>query len=411
MHTREPIVYDLAGFGRLFLTVRPFSLTISVNHQSIFSFDRDGRLIGAFLNGVHYKRGLQNDVLKKAVHTDRSTTLEVLEPAERDALLSAIGHQTDAIKQALEPHLEQATRAWFDAILAWDVTSLEAERTRFNAIYRPVSILPPDHYLAVVLQATEGCTWNQCTFCDFYRDRRFHMKSVQEFRQHIAAVKAFFGRSLGLRKSIFLADANALIIPQRRLVELLGSVHESFSIGAGGGGNQGDEHTRFEGIYSFLDIFGAERKTLSDYAELAALGLKRIYIGLETGDTTLFEWLNKPGSPQACIDAVQTIKATGISVGIIVLAGVGGNWRFQEHIDQTLQTLHAMSLDQSDIVYLSPIVTIADSAYAQQMHRLGIATPAPAEIQAQLQQFKTRLYRQHQQRPRVTLYDIRAWIY
>jgi len=38
---------------------------------------------------------------------------------------------------------------------------------------KPVGILPPDQYMAVVLQAAEGCAFNTCTFCDFYRDRSF----------------------------------------------------------------------------------------------------------------------------------------------------------------------------------------------------------------------------------------------
>ena len=49
--------------------------------------------------------------------------------------------------------------------------------------------MPPDQYLAMVLQATEGCHYNQCSFCHFYRDRPFHVKSDAELRAHIEAVR------------------------------------------------------------------------------------------------------------------------------------------------------------------------------------------------------------------------------
>ena len=109
----------------------------------------------------------------------------------------------------------------------WDWAALQADARRFGEIYRPVSILPPDQYLALVVQATEGCSYNQCTFCDFYRDRPFRVKSADELRAHIAAVQAFFGPALGLRKSLFLADANALVVPMPRLRAWLDVIAEA----------------------------------------------------------------------------------------------------------------------------------------------------------------------------------------
>ncbi len=154
----------------------------------------------------------------------------------------------------------------------WDWAALQADAGRFAEVYRPVSILPPDQYLALVLQATEGCSYNRCTFCDFYRDRPFRVKSADELRTHIAAVRAFFGPALGLRKSLFLADANALVAPMPRLRAWLDVIAEERILPAGAG------------IYSFMDAFDVQRKTPDEWAELAARGLRRVYIGMETGD-------------------------------------------------------------------------------------------------------------------------------
>ena len=123
------------------------------------------------------------------------------------------------------------------------------------------AFLPPDQYLALVVQATEGCSYNQCTFCDFYRDRPFRVKSADELRAHIAAVRAFFGPALGLRKSLFLADANALVVPMPRLRAWLDVIAEDrlLSVDAG--------------IFSFMDAFDVQRKTADEWAELAARGL------------------------------------------------------------------------------------------------------------------------------------------
>ena len=100
--------------------------------------------------------------------------------------------------------------------------ALDEDAARFRSIYTPVAILPPDQYLAVVVQATEGCSWNRCTFCDFYRQQPFRIKGDGEFRSHVGDVVSFFGTAIGLRRSIFLADANALVIAQDRLLRLAG---------------------------------------------------------------------------------------------------------------------------------------------------------------------------------------------
>ena len=133
------------------------------------------------------------------------------------------------------------------SLTRWDWASLEADRARFQQIYTPVGILPPDQYLALVLQATHGCSHNACTFCTFYQDIPFRIKTPEQFRQHVAAVLDFFGPALAMRRSIFLADANALVAPMGRLRELLAEVSGVGMSGVkcqvasvSGGGNSAD---------------------------------------------------------------------------------------------------------------------------------------------------------------------------
>jgi hypothetical protein len=210
-----------------------------------------------------------------------------------------------------------------------------------------------------------------------------------------------------LRKSLFLSDANALIIPQHRLIELLHVLHEAFPIGEP---RAGYDYV-LKGIYSFLDIFGAERKTLDDYRELYQYGVRRIYIGLETGDSEVFALLNKPGSPQDCIDVVHTIKAAGIDVGVILLAGAGGDRFAEQHLQNSIQTLAAMQLGAGDIVYLSPLVLAGEEEYVQRLRDLG-AHPLPhEEMMRQVNAIKAMFKLMGSNRPRVTLYNIEEFIY
>ena len=187
------------------------AINLLVNDEApSYSFDLAGRLIGAFVARVNYRRGLDNRVLCKWRRGRRRTAAALA--------VRAGGNHFLAGAYGLAEQVAEATgRSPAGRAARLDAARLTADAARFAEVYRPVSILPPDQYLALVLQATEGCSYNRCTFCNFYRDRPFRVKTPEELPAHIAAVRAFFGPALGLRKTLFLADANALVAPMSRL--------------------------------------------------------------------------------------------------------------------------------------------------------------------------------------------------
>ncbi|NJL06181.1 MAG: radical SAM protein [Chloroflexaceae bacterium] len=397
----------MPSIGSVYFNLQPYYLTISENLQHHYSFDPVGRFLSGFLDGINYRRGLDGSILAKHRTTHSGKSRRRLSEPETQTLIDDVHGRVANIAPYLTAPEQADLLPYVQAILAWDYARLHAERSTFHAIYKPISILPPDQYRAVVLQAAEGCSWNKCTFCSLYRDRRFRIKSATSFRQHIQHIKQLLGPSIGLRQSLFLGDANALVIPQPRLLELLQVVHEEFALGPA----QPNDAPCMKGVYSFLDIFGAERKTLSDYRELAAYGLKRIYIGLESGDDDLFALLNKPGSPQECVQAVQTIKQAGIAVGIILLAGAGGDRYAEQHVANSVAHIHTMGLDANDIIYISALVVSGSDEYSQLLHAQGGHALADAQVQQQLATFKTLLRAPAGPRPKVSLYHIEEFIY
>lgn len=384
------------------INLQPNHLTLAEAMRTIIAFDGEGRPIVAFRNGTNYVRGLSGDVLLKRTIAPGQKERRKLSADERQAILAEILHDAHRMTEQIAATAPPEAHDWFKRIRRWDVAGLEEERARFRTIYKPISIVPPDQYRALVLQATEGCSWNRCHFCTFYRDRPFRIHTPTTFREHIRQVKAFVGAGLGLRMAIFLGDANALITPQPRLRSLLKVIHEEFPIGP---------TAPLKGIYSFLDIFGAERKTLTDYRELADAGVRRIYLGLESGDDTVFHQLNKPGSPAEAIEVVQTIKAAGIAVGVILLAGAGGSRFAANHIQHSINVIAAMNLGPDDIVYLSPLIVTPDSPYLDQLRESGSQPLDTAEITKQVQTLKQSLRTVVAPGTKVVLYHIEEFVY
>lgn len=409
------------------LLVRQQAINLQRGADS-FSFDRSGRPFGAFWRGVNYRRSLDNRWLARwRPHARQPRQVRWLTEAESLALVEAIQALVRKLDAALQrgdvrPLAATTPLAAADLALAqdalaavrsWDPASLAADRARFLSIYQPIGILPPDQYLALVLQATIGCSHNACTFCTFYRDRTFRIKGPDEFAAHIEAALAFFGPSIALRRTIFLGDANALVIPFPRLRELFAVLARRVRIEARPMSPAGAiGPPTFTGIYSFMDAFHIHRKSLAEWRWLQGQGLRRVYIGMESGDDRLLRFLNKPGDAADVVRAVASLKAADIAVSVIILLGAGGEAYFEEHVARTVEALNAMPLGRGDLIYLSDFVELPGSEYGARAAAAGIQPLSAARLRAQERLLRAGLrWTDPANAPRLARYDIREFLY
>ena len=355
---------------------------ISPRYGVSYSFDHAGRLLSLFRDERSCQRTLDHRLLERRPNS--ANRRHELPPADSEAVLAAVFDDLRDLAGivpdlALDAAQQRTLSDVLETILAFGPPRLTADGARFRALYKPVSILPPDQYLALVLQATEGCSWNRCTFCGLYRDRPFRILTPDQFRAHCQAVQDFYGAGLSLRRGIFLADANALIMPQRRLLAIMAIAQGFFG--------QPDAP---RAVHSFVSAFDVGRKSAEDWAALAALGLKRAYIGLETGDDDLLRFLNKPGTAQDAIDAVHALRAGGVAVGVILMAGIGGERYAETHVARSVEALQTMQLGPRDQVYISHYMPAPDTEYPDLAAAAGIRALAHDEVVAQMQTLQTR---------------------
>jgi radical SAM superfamily enzyme YgiQ (UPF0313 family) len=284
-----------------------------------------------------------------------------------------------------------------DLALRFDSHAAARDAAHFARVYRPIGILPPDQYLSLVLQATEGCSFGSCTFCALY-GRSYRVKDAAEFACHIGEVRDYLGASLKLRgRSIFVGAANALAIPMPRLVTL-------FEVMAGELDRPG------RGVYAFVDAFTGTRKHVDDYQVLARLGLRRVYIGLESGHDPLLEFVRKPGLSADAIETVRAVKGAGINVGVIVMIGLGGDRFEAQHAKDTATVLNEMNLGAGDLVYFSDLVEMPGTEYPVLAANHSIRPLNSAEREAQRQSIRQRLSFSGEP-PRIATYDVLEFVY
>ena len=402
----QALAFTLAGSSWLF-HLKPRAISLVIDKDEIITFDREGRPYAAFLDGRNYRRGLDGRVLEKYRKSGGGRQRRFLKRGERRQWLERIRERVEQLAQGFWSFATAPDEAtlkdlgeWTKRLSRWNGAALEADQQRFHEVYRAVSILPPDQYMALVVQTSEGCPWNRCTFCDLYRDRSYRVKTPEELQEHLKAIRDFLGEGIRLRRSIFLGDANLLATPQERLLQAFAQVRNALA-GSGGPERQ---------LFGFTDAPGVQRHPGAELHALRQAGLERLYLGLETGSEALLRLLDKPGSAQEAVAAVHRLRQAGIGAGIIVLLGLGGRLHAGEHEAETVRTLEAMELGRSDILYFSPLIEHAHGVYARQAGELRFGRLDNQEMDAQRQRLEQAL-RFGAERPLLSTYDIRDFIY
>ncbi len=50
---------------------------------------------------------------------------------------------------------------------------------------------PPYEANSVIIQATSGCTYRQCRFCNLYQNECFRMSPIAEFEEDLEEIKSY----------------------------------------------------------------------------------------------------------------------------------------------------------------------------------------------------------------------------
>jgi len=226
-------------------------------------------------------------------------------------------------------------------------------------------IRPPSEARSLLIRVTRNCTWNRCEFCPTYKDRKFSRRSVEEIKNDIRAAKniANDAQALSWRlgqagqidqevvqyvfsrpgeygdqfrsvaawlyfgaQSVFLQDADSIILPTDDLVEVLTFLREQFPAVS-----RVTSYARSKSV--------SKSKTVDDLIRLREAGLNRLHIGLETGYDPLLKYMKKGVTAAEHIDAGKKIRASGIELSEYALLGLGGRKWAREHAIETARTL------------------------------------------------------------------------
>ncbi len=230
-------------------------------------------------------------------------------------------------------------------------------------------IRPPSEAGSLLLRVTRNCPWNKCTFCGLYKGQRFSIRPVNHVLKDIDAIRSYIEQIqriiqktghtqsaipelyAGLSdqeqmacysalnwmrsgaKSVFLQDANSLLIKPDDLVTILRHLRRYFP--------------KIERITSYARSHTIARMNTEDLAHIAEAGLNRIHIGLESGCDQVLDVVKKGVDKETHILAGQKVKRVGIELSEYYMPGLGGAEYSREH---ALETADAMNRIDPDFI-------------------------------------------------------------
>lgn len=229
--------------------------------------------------------------------------------------------------------------------------------------YYGTVVRPPSEAGSYILQVTYGCSHNECIFCCTYLDKPFEVRPEAEVMEDIKMA----GQHMPHTRRVFLADGNALVLSNRRLIPILDALSEAFP------------NLERVGIYGIAhDIL---RKSDEELKELLRRKLSIVYLGMESGNDEVLRRANKGVTAQENIDGVRKAQAAGLTVSVIAILGLGGVDMWRQHAVDTGRGVSAM-----DPAYFSLLTLMV--VPGTELHRLVTAgefvAPEPMEMLREL---------------------------
>ena len=203
-----------------------------------------------------------------------------------------------------------------------------------GTVYRP-----PSEADSLILQATIGCSWNRCSYCAMYLDKRFKPRPLDELKEDMDLAASFHGAE-NVRR-VFLADGDALILRTSRLLEILRELRARFP--------------NFQRASTYASPQALLSKSVDELRELKAAGLPLHYLGPESGHDVVLERIEKGVTAAEMIEGGRRVIDAGAKLSVILLLGIAGTELSHEHAVASGKLVSALDPQYVSALTLVPV--------------------------------------------------------
>ncbi|HHX13357.1 MAG TPA: radical SAM protein [Clostridiales bacterium] len=188
-------------------------------------------------------------------------------------------------------------------------------------------IRPPSEANSLLVRVTRNCPWNRCLFCAVYKGKRFSVRPTEHVLKDIELVKSRGAQP----ESVFLQDANSLVVPAGEIVKILNALREAFP--------------KIKRITTYARSQTISRLSDENLRMLREAGLDRIHIGMESGSDKVLERIQKGIDQATHVLAGRKVKQAGFELSEYIMPGLGGYDLSEDHAIETAKALNQIDPD------------------------------------------------------------------
>ncbi|HPS85811.1 MAG TPA: radical SAM protein [Spirochaetota bacterium] len=228
-------------------------------------------------------------------------------------------------------------------------------------------IRPPSEAHSILLRTTRNCPWNKCAFCPVYKNEKFSLRTLEEIKADIDSMHGIYSKILekvnldtggyvsdkiisslvnddkipqnyiqqmlfwmyyGL-KSLFLQDADSMVMKSAEMVEILNYIKEKFPT--------------IERITCYSRSKTLAVKNIDELKKIREAGLSRVHIGMESGSDEVLKLIRKGVTGNEHIIAGKKVVEAGFELSEYFMPGIGGRKFTAENAVETSKVLNAIN--------------------------------------------------------------------
>ena len=178
---------------------------------------------------------------------------------------------------------------------------------------------PPMERASYMLPVAVGCSYNACTFCTLFKHLRYRQLSKEQIEAEMRRV----ANAGGNPKTIFLGDGNAFGLDTDHLLWILERIRHYFP--------------GCTAVNMDATVTNISEKSDEELEKLYAMGVRRLYLGIETGLNDVLAFMKKDHDLQQAYTQIARIQKVGMIFCAHMMTGLAGKGRGLENAEATAE--------------------------------------------------------------------------
>lgn len=175
---------------------------------------------------------------------------------------------------------------------------------------------PPMERSSFMLAVSVGCYYNQCRFCTLFKHLKYRLLPLEQVEAELQRVSALGANP----KQVFLGDGNAFGMETSRLLYILDKVSHYFP---------GCQMVNMDATVTDIS-----NKTDEELRQLRKAGVKRLYLGIESGLDDVLSFMEKDHGIEEAYSEIRRIQEAGLVYNAHFMTGIAGDGRGQENAEK-----------------------------------------------------------------------------